>query len=198
MTPQQKCAERACLFCKSVIPYSSRRKNVYENRKYCSNKCFIDDLKTNGNANTSSHNLSRTRQWYIYSNMKSRCDKPKNEMYFRYGGRGIKYCDKWKTFIGFWDDMENGYNDSLYLDRINNDGDYCKENCRWATMEQQANNRSNNVLLTLDGKTQTIMQWSKEIGIDRNTITKRIKNGLEIYQVLSKKKYEKYDTTTIK
>ncbi len=80
---------------------------------------------------SSSHGMSKTRQYHVWRAMKQRCDNPKNEKYPRYGGRGITYDPKWKTFEGFWEDMAEGYNDILTIDRKDNDGNYTKDNCRW-------------------------------------------------------------------
>lgn len=81
-----------------------------------------------------------TRPMSIYGHMKRRCDTEKEANYSEYGGRGITYDPKWKTFQGFWEDMSEGYSDELELDRIDPDGNYCKENCRWVDKYVQAFN----------------------------------------------------------
>jgi hypothetical protein len=108
--------------------------------------------------------------------MISRCKDPKNESYERYGGRGIKVTDRWEYFANFVQDVgerPNGHS----LDRINNDGDYSPENCRWATAKQQANNRASNRLITHNGKTLCITAWSKLLGGKKHLVKNRLRYG---------------------
>jgi len=91
------------------------------------------------------HQMTNSRLYQIWENIIQRCTNPKAPNYHNYGGRGIKLCDEWKSFINFYEDMKEGYADELSIDRINNDGDYEKGNCRWATRKAQSNN-SRNVL----------------------------------------------------
>ena len=86
------------------------------------------------------HSMSGTRQYNIWKGMKSRCDYESNPKFHLYGGRGVAYHSKWTTFEGFWEDMQEGYEDGLTLDRVDPDGDYDKENCRWVTTELQNRN----------------------------------------------------------
>ena len=91
---------------------------------------------------TAKHGMSRTKLYRAWSDMKNRCDCQNNLFYYRYGGRGITYCHDWKEFEPFMEwALANGYSDDLTLDRIDNDGNYCPENCRWATQQQQALNK---------------------------------------------------------
>jgi len=84
------------------------------------------------------HGMSDTRQYYIWRSMKQRVENPKRKDYPQYGGRGILYDPLWRNFINFWEDMFVGYSDNLTLDRIDPNKNYCKENCRWIPMPDQA------------------------------------------------------------
>ena len=100
------------------------------------------------------HGLRRTRFYTIWANMKQRCLDKNKDNYKWYGGRGIKICDAWFLFTNFRNDMYKSYVEkvgilgekNVSIDRIDNDDDYYKENCRWSTMKQQCNNRNNNII----------------------------------------------------
>jgi hypothetical protein len=87
------------------------------------------------------HKMSLTRPWFCWAHIKQRCLNKNNKSYKNYGGRGIKVCDRWLNFESFWEDMKDGYKDNLTIDRIDNDGNYCKENCRWITHKEQQKNK---------------------------------------------------------
>ena len=125
------------------------------------------------------------RLYGIWSNMKTRCNNPKVKPYKNYGGRGITICDEWGKYDGFYKwAMSSGYQDNLTLDRIDSDGNYCPENCRWATQKEQQNNRRNNHLLTYNGETRTLKQWEEICGIDYTLIVHRLKRGMSVHDAL--------------
>lgn len=123
------------------------------------------------------HGMFGTRPYGIWKNMKSRCNRTVDKDYPKYGGRGISYDKKWETFIGFWSDMSKGYNDDLTIDRIDNNGDYCKSNCRWANLFTQNRNRRNTVMLTHNGVTLPLVRWSETINISATAMYQRKYKG---------------------
>ena len=108
--------------------------------------------------------------------MKARCFNPNSERYLSYGGRGITVCDEWKDdFQSFYEwSISNGWSEGLTLDRINNNGGYSPNNCRWTNMTVQNNNKRNVRIITYNGKSQTITEWSKELGISKSLLYYRI------------------------
>lgn len=123
-------------------------------------------------ARPSNHYLYNT-----YRGMIDRCYKPSNTCYRRYGGRGIKVCDRWlDSFWNFVEDMGERP-DHHTLDRIDNNGSYEPSNCKWSTSEEQNNNRSNNHRLTVNGITLTKQQWSNLTGTCAMLIYSRKKRG---------------------
>jgi hypothetical protein len=108
--------------------------------------------------------------------MHQRCYNPRAKRFNTWGGRGIKICEEWKKdFLAFrkWA-LENGYQDNLTIDRIDNDGNYEPSNCRWATNKEQCNNTRNTIRLTIDGVTKTLIDWEKESPVSRSTIRQRV------------------------
>ncbi len=124
------------------------------------------------------HGLTGTRLYRVWTNMKTRCYNKRNHNYTRWGARGITVCDEWRdNFQAFYDwAMANGYDDDLTIDRIDNDKGYYPENCRWATYEEQANNTRHNTHITFRGETHTLEYWSRYFGIDKTTLHYRLKH----------------------
>lgn len=113
---------------------------------------------------TKTHGLSGTRLHRIWKNMKSRCYNPNYHKYPDYGARGITLCDEWRDDARAFMDWAraHGYADDLTIERIDNDGDYSPENCRWATNAEQARNKRNNRLLTAFGETKPVPAWAED------------------------------------
>lgn len=133
------------------------------------------------------HGMARTRQYRIWNGIKNRCLNPNSEGYKNYGAKGITVCDRWLKFINFWEDMKEGYESGLSIDRKDNAKGYYKENCRWATMRMQANNRTSNRPITFNGITLNLHQWSRKIGVSSNTIDERLKRGWTLKKALTTK-----------
>ena len=134
------------------------------------------------------HGMNATSEYKCWQNIRERCNNKKYIGYYNYGGRGITVCDRWMKFENFYKDMRGKPGPEYSIDRIDNDGNYEPENCRWATQEQQANNRSSNVLIKFKNKTQNIKQWSNELGINYGTLQKRIEKGWPIEKAFIKTK----------
>ena len=131
------------------------------------------------------HGYTYTPTYTSWNSMIQRCTNPNNLNYHNYGGRGIKVCDTWRDFRSFLADMGEKP-EGTSLDRIDNDMGYCKENCRWATRKQQANNRRTNNNVTFGGKTLNLKEWSELCGVTSTTIYYRIfKYGWPLDQALT-------------
>lgn len=121
----------------------------------------------------------------IWGRMKERCYNPHSDHYYLYGGRGIVVCDDWKNdFLSFrnWA-LSHGYVEGLSIDRINGNGNYEPDNCRWATKIEQQNNLRTNVNITYKNETHSIAAWSRLIGVHEETIRQRYRKGLPLEQV---------------
>lgn len=142
--------------------------------------------------NQKTHGMSRNRIYKIYQGVLNRCNNKNNYSFEHYGGRGIMVCDKWSGEHGFenfykWA-IENGYSEELTIDRIDVNGNYEPDNCRWVDMKAQANNRRNNVSIMYNGKNQTLAQWSEELGINFYTLYARIeKNNWDVERAFTTK-----------
>ena len=126
------------------------------------------------------HGGSKSRIYHVWTSMKQRCYNPKNKEYNNYGGRGITVCDEWLDFKNFYEwALANGFKENASkgqstIDRINVNEGYAPNNCRWVDMVIQSNNRRDNRNITFNGRTQTMSQWAREIGIKVNTLQSRI------------------------
>ena len=125
------------------------------------------------------HGAIGTREYVTYSAMKSCCYNPKDKRYDRYGGRGITICSRWmESFNNFLSDMGQKPSKEHSIERLEVDKGYEPGNCIWATLSEQANNRSNNTRIEINSVTKNLTQWSRETGVCRTVILRRMKRGL--------------------
>lgn len=118
-----------------------------------------------------------TPTYSVWRGIKNRCLNPNEPAYKNYGGRGIKICDRWKdSFENFFTDMGQKPK-GMWIERLDNEGDYEPTNCKWATPKEQCNNKRTNVYLTFRGKTQTVSQWNEELGYNKNVVAGRLRLG---------------------
>lgn len=131
--------------------------------------------------NHHTHGKSSSKIYWIWHGMNERCLNKKQPSYKNYGGRGITVCDEWQKFEPFYEwAMANGYAENLTIDRIDVNGNYEPQNCRWATIQEQAENKRTSVKYTFNGETKTQAEWARTLGIARNTLGERVKKyGVE-------------------
>jgi hypothetical protein len=133
-----------------------------------------------------SSGLHKGTGYTAWLGMKQRCCNPKSSHYSRYGGRGILVCERWlHCFENFIADMGPRPSPRHSIERIDNNGNYCPENCKWATPVEQSNNTSACVLVTAFGVTRTIAEWSRVSGLLRGTISHRLKSGMDAESAVS-------------
>lgn len=131
------------------------------------------------------HLESKTRLYYIWQHMLTRCRSEKDKSYDNYGGRGISVCEEWSNdFYNFrkWA-LNNGYQEQLSIDRIDNYGNYSPENCRWITNIDQCNNRRKSIIINYNNKTQSIAEWCRELDLNYGTVFNRYKRGWSIEKI---------------
>lgn len=148
--------------------------------------CLLQEVYDN--PATTTHGMSKTRLYNTWCCMKARCENKNNTSYDIYGGKGVSVCDEWRTdFLNFYNwAYENGYNDDLSIDRIDGDGNYEPNNCRWATAKEQANNICTNRMITVDGVEHTSSEWSDITGFKANTIRERLERGWTEYDAVNR------------
>lgn len=127
---------------------------------------------------------STHRLYAIWSGMHNRCYNGNNPEYPRYGGRGVQVCDRWFELENFVEDM-GVPNGRMSIDRIDNNGNYCPENCKWSTAEEQARNRRSNKVLDYLGKSQTMIEWCEELNLDYNSVQLRIQRSWSVERALN-------------
>lgn len=132
-------------------------------------------------------------EYRAWRNMRQRCLNPKVPNYHRYGGRGIKICKEWDSFDRFLEDMGLKPSPDRSIERRNNNGDYEPSNCYWASRDDQENNKERSVRITYKGKTKTLTQWARELGLNYELVRTRWRYGWEPQAIFEapKNKYHK-------
>lgn len=132
------------------------------------------------------HGEHRSPEYKVWSAMIDRTTNPNHEYFHHYGGRGIAVCDRWKTSLAlFIEDMGRRPSKGYSLDRIDNNGHYEPENCRWANWKEQQRNRRNNRYLTYNGETRCMSDWAEHLGIGKSVLHARLRKGWNVEKVLT-------------
>jgi hypothetical protein len=151
----------------------------------------IDKAKEQGkqSAKIKDTPISKTKAYKVWCDMKARCYDINNDHYKDYGGRGIKICNEWiNDSLAFYNWAKlNGYKKGLKIDRINNNGNYEPNNCKWSTQKEQCNNTRSNKLIEFNNKIQTQQQWTEELNFSKDLIYSRLKRGWSIERTLTTK-----------
>jgi hypothetical protein len=129
------------------------------------------------------------RTYHSWKNLKNRCDNRRDAKYRHYGERGITYDPKWALFAGFVADMGLAP-PGMSLDRIDNDGPYCRTNCRWATPKQQSRNRRFNRIIEFNGERKPLAAWAEQLGINCVTLRGRLDSGWPLERALSAGRFD--------
>lgn len=145
---------------------------------YSKEKLFIRNLK---------HGLIEIPEYHVWLGMKQRCFNVKTEQYKNYGARGITVCKRWlDSFDNFINDMGRKPTSKHTLERIDVNGNYTYFNCKWATMKEQSNNKTNNRILEYKGVQKTLMQWMSELNLKYTTVLYRLNKGWSIEDAFNK------------
>jgi hypothetical protein len=155
---------------RGVVPGPAMRRG----RSSCCTSCRV-----------TSHGKSNSPEYMIWRGMRSRCANPSHKQYADYGERGITICAEWDSFDVFYADMGQRPSPKHTLERKDNNLGYSKDNCKWATWEEQSRNKRSNRLITAFGKTQCLVEWSTETGLHVKTISNRIDRGWTVERALT-------------
>lgn len=170
-------------FCDCICGNKTRvRASHLRGGKIKSCGCLANELAS---ARLMSHGMYGSRVHRIWSGMLSRCENKNRKSYKNYGGHGVTVCERWHEFENFLADMGEPTTSRHTLDRIKTDGNYEPDNCRWATMLEQQNNRSNNVLVGHGGMEMTIPAWARHTGIPASSIRSRLGRGWTVEMALT-------------
>ena len=167
--------------CGNII-FTERKNLVYGYTRSCG--CLYKETRPKSVYGDMSK--KRQRLYTIWFKMIKRCEDPNTKQYNGYGGRGVGICEEWHNFDVFFEwAIENGYEDNLSIDRIDNDGNYEPLNCRWADRETQANNTRTNVKIEMDGETHTIAEWARIFNMKYITLYSRLLKGYSLKEAVT-------------
>ena len=166
----------------------SIRESLLKNGKTLSCGCYQKEKSTK-------HGMRNKKLYNVLEGIKSRCLNPKNNYFYLYGARGIKVCEEWcsdrEKFFSWA--LENGYKEGLSIDRIDVNGDYCPENCRWVNYTTQGRNKRTNSLYEYNNETHCLSEWAEIYNINPHNLRTRLKNGWDFIKALTTP-YKKYKT----
>ncbi len=131
------------------------------------------------------HGLSSNPLYFVWASMMDRCYNEKFQDYRNYGGRGISVCERWHNVTNFVADVTNGYKKGLQLDRVENNGNYCPENFRWATRKENNRNKRTNRMITVNGVTKSMAEWVEETGVKYTTMSGFVSKGGDVVTFIS-------------
>ena len=182
-----------------ILPYK-RKNGIIENMECylckcdCGNTKIVYKLNLGRDTNScgclkKTHGMSKTRIYRTRGDMVQRCYNEKEPSYKNYGARGIKMCDEWKKdFMAFYNwAINNGYKENLTIDRIDVNGNYEPNNCRWATVKEQGRNQRRNHIVEYNGEKHCIVEWAEKLGIKPDCIYSRFRRGWAVEKTLSTK-----------
>jgi len=127
---------------------------------------------------------ARTPEYLVWAGMVKRCENPNDRFFARYGGRGISVCPAWRDFAAFLADMGTRPSSRHSIERRDRNGEYGPGNCYWATVTEQARNRSNNHRIEFCGETRTLVEWSERIGMTYSTLRARFRRGWSVERAM--------------
>ena len=160
---QCECGNQTIVRNDSIKKGRSKSCGCYKNE--LSSKRIVDINKT--------HGMSYTPEYRIWAKMHNRCNDKNSKSYNDYGGRGIMVCRSWKVFENFYEDMGKRP-EGMSIDRIDVNGDYCPENCRWVTVNTQNNNKRNNRYISYKGETKTLSEWAEYFDMSKQKLWQRL------------------------
>ena len=151
-------------------------------------RCAQCGYKTVAKKNTT-HGKTGTKLYYVWRGMLNRCENEKLHSYSDYGARGITVCPEWHDSQKFFEWAEkSGYSDGLEIDRIDTDGNYFPENCRWITRTENANNKRNNKIIEHNGEKKTLAEWARYYEVNYKNLSRNLKKGYSLEDAVKREK----------